>query len=134
MNRNIASALAIGSAAAVAAVAAAIVAVTPGNALAESIAEYTMPFAGNRSRADVQADLARQGSIARTGANEWLMQHNQVTAFKSSYTSGQAKAEFKAARREVSALTGEDSGSAYLAGTAVPQRVNASATMGGPAR
>jgi hypothetical protein len=131
MNRNIASALAIGSAAVVAA---AIVAVTPGNALAESIVEYTMPFASNRSRADVQADLVRQGNTARTGSNEWLMQDNQVTPFKSSYASGQAKAEFKADRREGAALTGEDSGSAYLAGTAVPLRANPRATMGGPAR
>lgn len=131
MNRNVASTLAIGSAAAVAA---ALVAVTPGNALAESIAEYTTPFASNRSRADVQADLVRQGNTARAGSNEWLMQDNQATPFKSSYASGQAKAEFKAARREVSALTGEDSGSAYLAGMGVPLRVNSRATMGGPAR
>ncbi len=49
MNRKIAFALAVGSAAAAAA---AIVAATPGNAFAESLAEYTVPFAGSKSRAD----------------------------------------------------------------------------------
>lgn len=47
MNRKIAIGLAVGSAAAVAA---AIVAATPGNAWAQSPAEYTIPFAGGAAR------------------------------------------------------------------------------------
>ena len=131
MNRNIASSLAIGSAAVLAA---AIIAVTPGNAHAESIAEYTIPFAGSRSRADVQADLAAQRSTLKFSASEWAMQDNPPSAFKSSYAPDQVREEFKAARGEVSAFTSEDSGSAYLTATPGARRVSATSTMGGPAR
>lgn len=73
-------------------------------------------------------------STLKFSSSEWSLQDNQPTSFKSSYGADQVKAEFKAARREVSALTAEDSGSAYLAGTAAPLRVDSRATLGGPAR
>lgn len=129
MNHHIASSLAIGAAAVAAA---AMIAARPGNALAESITEYTIPFATSKSRADVQADLAAQRSTLKFSSSEWSLQDNQPTPFKSSYGANQVRAEFKAARREVSALTAEDSGSAYL--TAAPLRGDSRATMGGPAR
>lgn len=131
MDRKILPALAVGSAAALAA---AIVATTPGNAWAESMAEYTVPFAGSKSRADVQADLAAQPNTLKFSASEWALQGNPPMPFKSGYQPDRVTAEFKATRGEVSAFTGEDSGSAYLAGTPGPRRVNATATMGGPAR
>ena len=129
MNHPIASSLAIGAAAVAAA---AMIAARPGNALAESITEYTIPFAAGRSRADVQADLAAQRNTLKFSASEWAMQDNPPAPPRSSRQAEQVKAEFKAARREVSALTAEDSGSAYL--TAAPLRVNSRATLGGAAR
>ena len=91
------------------------------------------PFVSSRSRAEVQAELMSRSDLVRAGASEWALQRNQLPAVASSYTKEQARSEYKSARQYVNALTGEDSGSAYFAGTAA-RRVNASATMGGPAR
>jgi hypothetical protein len=98
MNRNLESALALGTVFAAAAVAAA--AIASGNAYADDITIDKTP----------------------------------VPQVKNAYTSEQAKAEYKASRQFVSALTGEDSGSAYFIKAPVPSGANSATTMGGPAR
>lgn len=123
MTRKIALAMEI--AAGVAAVAAAA-AITSGKAYAEDITIDNSPFVSTRSRAEVRAELMNKG-----GFTEWALQLND-SSIKSSYTKGQARADYVAARDEVRALNGEDSGSAYL-GRKLPG-VNARAVMGAPAR
>ena len=131
MKRNLASALAMGTVIAAAVAAAATMASS--SAFADDITIDNTPFVSSRSRAEVQAELMSRSDLARAGASEWALQRNQLPAVASSYTKEQARSEYKSARQYVNALTGEDSGSAYFAGTAA-RRVNASATMGGPAR
>jgi hypothetical protein len=111
MNRNIASALATGTTIAAAALAA--VAITAGNAYADDITIDPTPFVSTRSRAEVRAELLDQPELTRTAASEWAMQQDSPHA-KSTYTSEQAKAEYKVSRQFVSALNSEDSGSAYF--------------------
>lgn len=123
MTRNML--LAVASAAAVAAIAAAA-AITSGKAFADDITIDNAPFVSSRSRAEVQAELTR------TGVNEWTRQFNDAQ-FMAAYTSrGQARADYLAARDEVKALDGEDSGSVYLSRR--PVGVNTRAIMGAPAR
>lgn len=130
MNHDVDAFLSVSIAAAAAAVAVALVA--PRNAYAESTAEYTTTLVGTRSRTDVQAELMGRSELLRTGSSEWAMQNNEPIALKSDETREQAKAEYKSARQDVIAVTGEDSGSAYYQRQAM--QVKASATMGGPAR
>lgn len=132
MNRNLASALAMGTVIAAAAAAAAAT-IFSSNAFADDITIDNTAFVSARSRADVKAELMRQPELVRAGASEWAMQRNQPPVSRSSYTAEQARNEYKSARQYVNALNAEDSGSAYFARTA-PSRVNASAAMGGPAR
>ncbi len=61
------------------------------------------------------------------------MQSNQPTALNSETTRSQAQAEYKASREDVSAMLGEDSGSAWFI-KATPRRINGPAAMGGPSR
>ena len=132
MNRNLASALAVG---ATAAVAVAVAALGPAKAYADDITIDNTPFVSSKSRAEVQGELVRQPEVVTAGASEWSMQYNEVPRLKSAYTSDQVRAQYKTSRLEVGALTAEDSGSAYLARTAMPARANnANAVMGGPAR
>lgn len=114
MTRNIASAIAIAAA------------IVPCSVFADDITIDTTPFASTMSRAEVQAELMR-----RTAVNEWTRQLNQQAQFRSSYGREQARAAYVAERDNVKALTGEDSGSAYLA---MAPYVNARSVMGGPAR
>lgn len=130
MNQDVDAFLAVTIAAAAAAVA--VVLVSPMNAYAESTAEYTTSFVSTLSRAEVQTELTGRSELLRTGSSEWAMQNNEPLALKSAETRDRAKAEYKSARREVVAVTGEDSGSAYYQRQAM--RSKASTTMGGPAR
>lgn len=111
MNRNLASALAIGT---TAAAALALAAVASGNAYADDITIDTTPFVSAKTRAEVQAELLAQPQLLRASANEWSLQYAEVPQIKSTYTREQAKAEFKVSRDLVSALNSEDSGSAYF--------------------
>ena len=113
MNRKIASALVI---------AAAYVA---GNAFADDITIDTTPFAGTKSRVEVQAELAQHKAA---GINPWSTQYNPLKQFKSAKTREAVVAEYIAARDEVAALNSEDSGSAYLA-QATTTRVAPSSTL-----
>jgi hypothetical protein len=55
-----------------------------------------------------------------------------VPQLDSGYTTAQARAQYTAARDEVSAMTSEDSGSSYFARHAV--RASAGTIVAGPAR
>ncbi len=131
MNRNLSSALAMGTAIAAAAIAA--VTIASSKAFADDITVDNIPFDSSRSRADVRAELMRRPDLVRAGATEWAMQRNEAPRPNSGYTAEQARSEYKAARQYVNALNGEDSGSAYFARMA-SSRARTGATMGGPGR
>ncbi len=116
MNRNITSALVI-----------ALASVAAGNAMADDITIDTTPFTSTKSRTEVLTDLAQ---YRQAGVNPWSTSYNPLRGFQSTKSVAQMRAEFVAARDEVAAFNGEDSGAAYLAQTA---RVNvrASTTLAG---
>jgi len=74
--------------------------------------EYAKPFNGGKTRAEVQAELAR---YKQAGVNPWSTSYNQRTGFTSQRSRADVQAEYIASRDRVAAFTGEDSGSAYLA-------------------
>lgn len=123
MTRKLALAMELAVGAAAIAAAAAI---TSGKAYADDITIDDSPFVSTTSRAEVRAQLMNRGSIT-----EWTMQFDD-SRVKTDYARGQARAEYLAARDEVRALNGEDSGSAYLGRRLAG--VNARAVMGAPAR
>ena len=88
--------------------------------------------ASTKSRADVQAELAqakRDGSI-----KYWSTSYNPLALYKSVKTRDQVVGELQAARSsgELNALTGEDSGSAYLARSTRPGAPAARVLAGTP--
>lgn len=91
---------------------AAVLAVAATSALADDITVDTTPFVSSRTRAEVQAEL---GQFQKAGVNPWSIQYNPLKNFTSAKTRSQLQAEYMAQRDQVRALTGEDSGSAYLA-------------------
>jgi hypothetical protein len=126
MNRNLASALALAITAAAAVAAAAI---ASGRAYADDITTDNTRLTSSRSRADVQAELKGQRAALQERNDEWTRQLNQLPTLKSSYTSQEAKAEFKVSRDLVNALNAEDSGSAYFTKSPLPVNAN---VMGSP--
>lgn len=84
------------------------------------------PFVSAKSRADVQAELAQ---YKQAGVNPWATSYNPLRAFKSTTTRDAVTAEYVAARDQVAAFTGEDSGAAYL--SANQNRVPADTTLAG---
>jgi opacity protein-like surface antigen len=115
MNRNIAIA--------------AILAAAAGAALADDITIDTTPFTSAATRAQVQAELA---AFKQSGVNPWSNQYNQLAQFSSQRSRAAVTAEYTNARDQVAALTGEDSGSAYLA--ARHRDAGTSATVAGQPR
>lgn len=83
-----------------------------GSAFAESPLYDNDPFTSTRSRAEVQAELA---AYRQAGVNPWSTSYNQLKGFRSATTREAVTSAYLASRGEVRALTGEDSGSAYLA-------------------
>lgn len=129
MNRHFASTLSFAATAAAIACAAAM---ASSSAYAETPTIDTTPFVSTRSRAEVQAELMGHPELVRAGASEWAMQHNEVPQLKSAYTSEQVRAQYRASRDEVSAMTAEDSGSSYFARQ--PMRATDRTVVAGPAR
>ena len=127
MNRDIESLLAIAAVGAIAAAAAAAMAL-PRTAFADDITIETKPFVGTRTRSEVQQELLGQARQVRAGATEWSQQ--QGTFLKTQVTVPEVRADFVANRREVSALTAEDSGSSWFKMKPLP--VSGTAVMGGP--
>lgn len=108
-------------------ISAAVVAVAAlsGNAFAESPTVVKDNFVSTKSRAEVQADLA---AYKQAGVNHWSTQYNPLRGFKSAKTRADVTAEYVASRDQVAALTGEDSGSAWLSAA---QRQSVPATLAG---
>jgi hypothetical protein len=104
MNRHFALAL----------VAAAAVA---GPAFADDITIDPTPFTSTRSRAEVIAEMQQ---FRHAGVNPWADEYDQLAGFRSDRTREQVTLEFQASRDSVAALTGEDSGSMYLARMSAP--------------
>jgi|SRR6185369_187094 len=90
---------------------AAVAALAGTAARADDITIDTTPFQSVRTRAEVQADLS---AYKKAGVNPWSTSYNPLARFKSVRTRADVQAEYIAERDEVAAMTGEDSGSAYL--------------------
>ncbi len=115
MNRKLASTLSIVS---TAAAAFAFAAIASGNAYADDITIDATPFVSTKTRAEVRSEVLGQAEQLRMANSEWPTPLNQQ--FQGSLTRAQVKADYFAARREMNALNGEDSGSSYLA--SLPRR------------
>ena len=126
MNRAIESLLAIAAVGAIAAAAAAAMS-WPRTAFADDITIEAQPFVGSRTRTEVRQELLGQARQVRAAATEWSQQ--QGTVLKGQVTAPEVRADFVANRREVSALTAEDSGSSWFKMKPLPG--GATAVMGG---
>jgi hypothetical protein len=74
--------------------------------------QFAASAPAGKTRAQVNAELAQYRAA---GVNPWSMSYNPLASFHSAKTRAQVQAEFEADRAGVAAMTGEDSGSAYLA-------------------
>jgi hypothetical protein len=119
----------IGSSLAFATTVAAAAAILSSNAYADDITLENTPFVSSKTRAEVQAEL----KTPYQGGYPWSSQY-KMHPVNSTMTSEQVLQEYKMSRGEVSALTGEDSGSAYFIKSAVLPGTNPAAAMGAPAR
>ncbi len=131
MNDKLAYSLTIASTAA-AALALATASLGSANAYADDITIDNTPFSSMKSRAEVQGELMRRPQLMRS-EREQAMRYAPSPQRGSTYTRQQARSDYVAAQDEVSALTGEDSGSAYLAARSA-SNANGRAIMGAPAR
>ena len=127
MNRNLASTLTI---TATAAAAFAMAALACNNAYADDITVDNTPFISSKTRYEVQAEV--MGQATSIASSEWARQMNEPRRTTSDLTRAQVTAEYIAARREVSALNAEDSGSFYFA--SLPRRVDGSVIMASESR
>ncbi|HEY0825628.1 MAG TPA: DUF4148 domain-containing protein [Ramlibacter sp.] len=88
-----------------------------GNAFAEGPIYGNDVFTGSKSVAEVRAELDAYKSA---GVNPWSTSYNPLKGFRSAATRAEVTAEYLASRNEVRALSGEDSGSAWLAQSRQP--------------
>lgn len=102
-----------------------------GSAFAESPLAIDDTFSSSRTRAEVQAELA---TWRQAGVNPWSISYNPLRSFRSGVTREAVVGEYIAARNEVRALTGEDSGSQYLAQRQAPASGTAFAQTPEPVR
>ena len=93
-------------------VAALLLAAFAGSALADDPTIVNEQFAGSRTRAEVNAELA---AYRAAGVNPWANSYQPLKYFRSATSREAVVADYLASRNEVRALTGEDSGSAYFA-------------------
>lgn len=109
---------------------AAFAALASAAARADDITIDNTPFQSSRTRAEVQAELAQFRS---SGVNPWSTQYNQLVGFNSANTRAQVQAQYLAERNQVAAMSGEDSGSAYLTRlAAAPSRQHGTTLAGAP--
>jgi DUF2917 family protein len=127
MNRNYASALAMGTVTVLAAAAA--VAMACASAYADDITVEHATFVSTLSRDEVNAELNR--SFA--GGNPWASSYNMFQG-QSATTREQVSGVYKMSRDEVNAMNAEDSGSAYFLKSTSPVARKPGTAMGGPAR
>jgi hypothetical protein len=90
----------------------AAIALLAGNAYAESPTVVKDDFTSTKSRAEVTAELS---AYKKAGVNPWSISYNPLRTFQSTASRSQVTAAYIAARDEVAAVNGEDSGSAYFA-------------------
>jgi hypothetical protein len=77
----------------------------PSGQYANSVA----PSQVSRTQVQAQAVAAKQ-----TGVNPWSTSYNPLATFHSERSRADVRADYLASRKAVAAMTGEDSGSAYL--------------------
>lgn len=73
--------------------------------------QFAATVPAQASRAAVQADLA---AYKKSNVNPWSTSYNPLKTFASQNSREQVRADYLASRNAVSAMTGEDSGSAWL--------------------
>jgi hypothetical protein len=89
-----------------------LAAAAAGNAFADDITIESTPFQSTLTTAQVQAELAQ---YKKAGVNPWAQSYNPLKEVRSQVSSAQVTAEYIRSRDAVAAMTGEDSGSSYLA-------------------
>lgn len=99
----------------------ALAAAFAGNAFAEGPIEQNDNFVATKTVTQVQAELA---AYKQAGVNPWSTSYNPLRSFQSAKSRAQVTAEYVGARDQVAALTGEDSGSAWLQANARPARLS----------
>jgi predicted polyphosphate/ATP-dependent NAD kinase len=92
--------------------------------------QFALQIAGERTRADVRSE-----AIAAVSAGQLRPSNPDASAYvqpmlSSTKTRAQVEAEFRAKRAEATALTSEDSGSAYLANSGAARRMTEYVTTG----
>jgi hypothetical protein len=118
--------------AAVATLAATTVVFTPTDALADDITMDTTKFVSSARRDEVRAVVKAHPDLVLEETSEWALQDNDPRSVKSNFSSAEARAAYIKERREVAALTAEDSGS--NSPWVLKARPANTATMGGPQR
>lgn len=89
-----------------------VAAAAAGNAFADDITVETNPFVSTLTRAEVQAQLSQRSAATNNPAS---IQYNPLANFTSTLSREQVVADYIANRDRVAAMTGQDSGSVYLA-------------------
>ena len=79
---------------------------------ADPAGQFAASVAGQTSRTEVQAQLT---GYKQAGVNPWSTSYNPLKSFQSNRSREQVTAEYIGSRAAVAAMTGEDSGAAYLA-------------------
>lgn len=82
-----------------------------GSAFAEGPILDPAPFVPGMTRAQVQAEFHQ---FRQSGVNPWAKDYNPMAAFRGERSRADVTAEYIAERDTVTAMTGEDSGAAYL--------------------
>lgn len=90
-----------------------VIAAAAGTAFAQDPAQPRDNFVPSLTSEAVQAELM---AFKKSGVNPWSGTYDPLKAFASKYTRDEVTTGYIAVRALVSALTGEDSGSALLAG------------------
>jgi hypothetical protein len=116
MNRNIAFAFVLATAAV-------------GSAFAGEITAEPAPFVSTVSRAQVQAELAQ---YRRDGVDTASYEYNPLTQFKSSTTRAQVAADLSANRGQLAAESGEGSGAETFARNVDARNQDATRVAGQP--
>jgi len=79
--------------------------------------QFGEPRTATATRAQVEAELAIH---RKAGVNPWSSSYNPLKSFRSEKTRNQVTADYLAERKTVSAMNGEDSGSAFIAARPSP--------------
>jgi hypothetical protein len=86
--------------------------------------QYALQFQGSRTRAEVNAEAVAAVAAGNTQPSATPAIQRPQPVLTSGQTRGRVQAEFMADREEATAMTAEDSGSAYLAKFATVRNPN----------